>query len=300
MKKIVYAAAAMAMILSAVSCGNGNKKAAAPAEIQWTGTETVETKVANEGAPAYISVEKPQVDLASVPQDKDGFYVLFDGETLNGWRGYGKDNVPSRWTVEDGCIKFTGTGTGEGQTLEGGDLIFAHKFKNFQLELEWKVSKGGNSGIFYLAQEIKEYNADSTTKWAPIYISAPEYQVLDNANHPDALLGVDGNRQSASLYDMIPAKPQNQNPYGEWNTAKIMVYKGTVVHGQNGTNVVEYHLWTPQWTDMLQASKFSQEKWPLAFELLNNCGGENHEGYFGLQDHGDDVWYRNIRIKVLD
>lgn len=300
MKKIVYAAAAMAMILSAVSCGNGNKKAAAPAEIKWTGTETVETKVANEGAPAYISVEKPQVDLASVPQDKDGFYVLFDGETLNGWRGYGKDNVPSRWTVEDGCIKFTGTGTGEGQTLEGGDLIFAHKFKNFQLELEWKVSKGGNSGIFYLAQEIKEYNADSTTKWAPIYISAPEYQVLDNANHPDALLGVDGNRQSASLYDMIPAKPQNQNPYGEWNTAKIMVYKGTVVHGQNGTNVVEYHLWTPQWTDMLQASKFSQEKWPLAFELLNNCGGENHEGYFGLQDHGDDVWYRNIRIKVLD
>ncbi len=300
MKKIVYAAAAAAVVLSAASCGNGNKKAAAPAELQWTGTETVETKVANEGAPAYISVEKPQVDLSSVPQDKDGYYVLFDGETLNGWRGYGKDNVPSRWTIEDGCIKFTGTGTGEGQTLEGGDLIFAHKFKNFQLEMEWKVSKGGNSGIFYLAQEVKQYNADSTTKWSPIYISAPEYQVLDNANHPDALLGVDGNRQSASLYDMIPAKPQNQKPFGEWNTAKIMVYKGTVVHGQNGVNVLEYHLWTPQWTDMLQASKFSQEKWPLAFELLNNCGGENHEGYIGMQDHGDDVWYRNIRIKVLD
>ena len=300
MKKIVYAAASAAIILSAAGCGNGNKKAAAPAELKWTGTETVETKVANEGAPAYINVEKPQVDLSSVPQDKDGYYVIFDGETLNGWRGYGKDDVPTRWTVEDGCIKFTGTGTGEGQTLEGGDLIFAHKFKNFQLEIEWKVSKGGNSGIFYLAQEIKEYNADSTTKWAPIYISAPEYQVLDNANHPDAMLGVDGNRQSASLYDMIPAKPQNQNPFGEWNTAKIMVYKGTVVHGQNGANVVEYHLWTPQWTEMLQASKFSQEKWPLAFELLNNCGGENHEGYIGLQDHGDDVWYRNIRVKVLD
>ena len=300
MKKIVYAAAAAAMILSAVSCGNGNKKAAAPAELKWTGTETVETKVTKEGAPAYISVEKPQVDLSSVPQDKDGYYVIFDGETLNGWRGYGKDNAPSRWTVEDGCIKFSGTGTGEGQTGEGGDLIFAHKFQNFQLELEWKISKGGNSGILYLAQEVKEYNADSTTKWSPIYMSSPEYQVLDNANHPDAMLGIDGNRQSASLYDMIPAKPQNQKPYGEWNTAKIMVYKGTVVHGQNGVNVVEYHLWTPQWTDMLQASKFSQEKWPLAFELLNNCGGENHEGYIGLQDHGDDVWYRNIRVKVLD
>ncbi len=300
MKKIVYATAAVAMMMTAVSCGNGKKKAAAPAELQWTGTETVETKVEKEGAPAYISVEKPQVDLASVPQDKDGYYVIFDGETLNGWRGYGKDNVPSRWTVEDGCIKFTGTGTGEGQTLEGGDLIFAHKFQNFQLELEWKVSKGGNSGILYLAQEVKEYGADGTAKWSPIYISSPEYQVLDNANHPDALLGIDGNRQSASLYDMIPAKPQNQNPFGEWNTAKIMVYKGTVVHGQNGVNVVEYHLWTPQWTDMLQASKFSQEKWPLAFELLNNCGGDNHEGYIGLQDHGDDVWYRNIRVKVLD
>ncbi len=114
------------------------------------------------------------------------------------------------------------------------------------------------------------------------------------------MLGIDGNRQSASLYDMIPAKPQNQNPYGEWNKGKIMVYKGTVVHGQNDANVLEYHLWTQQWTDMLQASKFSQEKWPLAFELLNNCGGENHEGYLGFQDHGDDVWYRNIRVKVLE
>ncbi len=300
MKKITYAAAAALMAMSAVSCGNGNKKAAAPAEIQWTGTETVETKVAKEGAPEYINVEKPQVDLASLPQDKDGYYVIFDGETFNGWRGYGKDNVPSRWTIEDGCIKFSGTGTGEGQTGEGGDIIFAHKFKNFQLECEWKVSKGGNSGILYLAQEIKEVKEDGTAVWAPIYVSAPEYQVLDNANHPDALLGVDGNRQSASLYDMIPAKPQNQNPFGEWNKAKIMVYKGTVVHGQNDANVVEYHLWTQQWTDMLQASKFSKENWPIAFELLNNCGGENHEGYIGFQDHGDDVWYRNIRVKVLD
>ena len=286
MKKTLYTLSVIAMAAAVASCGSKTK---APAEIVFEQGETVETKVANEGAPEYIRVDKPQVDLASVPVDKDGYYVLFDGTSLNGWRGYGKDNVPSRWTVEDGCIKFSGT-----------DLIFARKFKNFILELEWKVSKGGNSGIFYLAQEVKTVREDGSEKYEPIYISSPEYQVLDNANHPDAFLGVDGNRQSASLYDMIPAKPQNSNAFGEWNKAKIMVYKGTVVHGQNDANVVEYHLWTDQWTQMLQASKFSQEKWPLAFELLNNCGGENHEGYFGLQDHGDDVWYRNIRIKVME
>ena len=297
MKKTLYTLSVIAMAAAVASCGSKTK---APAEIVFEQGETVETKVANEGAPEYIRVDKPQVDLASVPVDKDGYYVLFDGTSLNGWRGYGKDNVPSRWTVEDGCIKFSGTGTGEGQTGEGGDLIFARKFKNFILELEWKVSKGGNSGIFYLAQEVKTVREDGSEKYEPIYISSPEYQVLDNANHPDAFLGVDGTRQSASLYDMIPAKPQNSNAFGEWNKAKIMVYKGTVVHGQNDANVVEYHLWTDQWTQMLQASKFSQEKWPLAFELLNNCGGENHEGYFGLQDHGDDVWYRNIRIKVME
>ena len=296
MKKTLYTLSVIAMAAAVASCGSKTK---APAEIVFEQGETVETKVANEGAPEYIRVDKPQVDLASVPVDKDGYYVLFDGTSLNGWRGYGKDNVPSRWTVEDGCIKFSGTGTGEGRTGEGGDLIFARKFKNFILELEWKVSKGGNSGIFYLAQEVKTVREDGSEKYEPIYISSPEYQVLDNANHPDAFLGVDGNRQSASLYDMIPAK-QNSNAFGEWNKAKIMVYKGTVVHGQNDANVVEYHLWTDQWTQMLQASKFSQEKWPLAFELLNNCGGENHEGYFGLQDHGDDVWYRNIRIKVME
>lgn len=280
-------AACAAMVFSMVSCKNGNKK-------------TAETATEEPAAPEYTVVEKEQVDLSQFPQDADGYYVIFDGTSTNGWRGYGKDALPARWSIEDGCLKFTGTGSGEGQTGEGGDVIFAHKFQNFQLELEWKVSKGGNSGIFYLAQEVTTKKEDGTERYEPIYISSPEYQVLDNANHPDAQLGVDGNRQSASLYDMIPAKPQNQNPYGEWNKAKIMVYKGTVVHGQNDANVVEYHLWTQQWTDMLQASKFSQEKWPLAFELLNNCGGENHEGYIGFQDHGDDVWYRNIRVKVLD
>ena len=234
---------------------------------------------------------------AEAPADDANVVVLFDGTSLDGWRGYGKDHVPSRWVIEDGCLKFNGSGGGEAQTGDGGDIIFAaQKFKNFELELEWKVSKGGNSGIFYLAQEVKK--EDGT--YEPIYISAPECQVLDNENHPDARLGKDGNRMSTSLYDMIPAKPQNSKPHGEWNKVKILCYKGTVVHYQNDEPVVEYHLWTPQWTEMLQASKFSEEKWPVAFNLLNNCGGENHEGYIGFQDHGDDVWFRNIKVTILD
>lgn len=223
--------------------------------------------------------------------DDPNVIVLFDGSSTDGWRGYDKTTLPTAWTIEDGCLKINGSGNGEAGAKDGGDIIYDRKFKNFELSFEWKVGKGSNSGVFYLAQEVPG---------EPIYISAPEYQILDNANHPDAKLGVDGNRQSASLYDMIPAKPQNSKPWGEWNTGKIMVYKGTVVHYQNGQNVLEYHLWTPQWKELLDASKFSQDKWPLAYDLLINCGGEEHEGYIGLQDHGDDVWYRNIKIKILD
>mgnify|MGYP000045967071 FL=1 len=291
MKKISFFAASLAIVMTMASCGNQNNKKNEKDAVAETKTEAA--------APAYKTLDKPQVDLSEFPVDKDGYYVIFDGKTLKGWRGYGKDNVPSRWSVDNGAIKFTGSGGGEAQTGEGGDLIFTHKFKNFEVEFEWKVSKGGNSGVFYLAQEVTT-EKDGKTVLEPIYISCPEYQVLDNENHPDAKLGKNGNRQSASLYDMIPAVPQNQKPFGKWNKGKIMVYKGTVVHYQNDENVLEYHLWTPQWTDMLKASKFSPEKWPLAFELLNNCGGKNHEGYFGFQDHGDDVWFRNIRIKVLD
>jgi hypothetical protein len=240
--------------------------------------------------PAYVIVNKPQVSLDDFAKDKDGWITLFDG-TFKGWRGYLKDTVPGRWIIEDGAIKFNGSGGGEAQVNDGGDLIFAKKFKNFELSIDWKVSKGANSGILYLAQEIKGQ---------PIYISAPESQVLDNENHPDAKLGIDGNRQSSSLYDMIAAKPQNSKPFGQWNNTKITVYKGTVIHEQNGKVVLEYHLWTPKWTEMLQACKFNQKDWPLAFELLNNCGGADHEGYIGLQDHGDDVWFKNIKVKITD
>ena len=284
--KTINCLLSIAFIVLLFGCGGNSKKQQenmnAEAEKEITETPAV---------PEYKLLDNPQVDISTYKADKEGYITLFDGKTFTGWRGYDKAEVPSRWIIDNGAIKINGSGTGEGQSKEGGDIIFCHKFKNFELSVDWKVSKGGNSGIFYLAQEVEGQ---------PIYISAPESQVLDNENHPDAKLGVDGNRQSSSLYDMIPAKPQNAKPFGQWNTTKIMVYKGTVVHYQNGENVLEYHLWTPQWTEMLQKSKFSQEKWPLAFELLNNCGGPNHEGYIGFQDHGDDVWFKNIKIKIMD
>lgn len=225
----------------------------------------------------------------SVAKDSKGYMTLFDGKTFTGWRGYGKGHVPARWTIENGCLKFN---AGQG---EGGDIIFAHKFKNFVLEMDWKVSKGANSGIFYLGQEAKSPKGYVE----PIFISAPECQVLDNENHPDAKLGVDGNRKSSSLYDMIPAKPQNANPAGQWNKVKIVVKNGKVTHYQNGVKVLSYKMWGEEWINLLQSSKFAENKWPIAFELLKNCGGDGHKGYFGFQDHGDEVWYRNIRVKAL-
>ncbi|MDR0541195.1 MAG: DUF1080 domain-containing protein [Dysgonamonadaceae bacterium] len=255
--------------------------------------ECTETVFVTADSLTYIEVNYPQAsNWDQAPKDKDGYISLFNGKDFNGWRGYGKDSVPSKWIIEDGAIKINGSGQGEAHTGNGGDIIFVKKFKNFELLFDWKVSANANSGVLYLAREIKG---------EPIWISSPEYQILDNAGHPDAKLGKDGNRQSASLYDMIPADPQNAKPAGEWNQGGILVYKGTVVHKQNGENVAEYHLWTPKWNELIANSKFKPGgDFPLAYGLLTNLGGDEHEGYIGLQDHGDDVWYKNIRIKILE
>lgn len=238
--------------------------------------------------PSVEELKLPRVDIKSFKKDSNGAYILFDGSSLNGWRGYNKDHVPNKWSIEDGALKFSKNPSTD--KPEGGDIVFAHDFKNFEFSFEWKISDSGNSGVFVLAKEIKGQ---------PIYISSPEYQILDNEKHPDAKLGVDGNRKSGSLYDMIPAKPQNAKPVGEWNTSKIVVKGNTIQHFMNGQKVVEYTVRTKEWTDLLQASKFSEEKWPVAFELLNNVGGASKSGLIGFQDHGDDVWYRNIKVKVL-
>jgi hypothetical protein len=212
---------------------------------------------------------------------EDGWVLLFDGKTPEGWRGYKKDHFPNGWQIVDGTIQCIGSGRGEAGNKEGGDIIYDKEFQNFTLSLEWKISEGGNSGIFYLGQEGPDF----------IWKTAPEMQVLDNEKHPDAKLGKDGNRQAGSLYDLIPAKPQNAKPVGEWNQVEITVYKGTVVHKQNGVNVVEYHLWTPEWNELVAGSKFPG--------LNKDWADVATKGYIGLQDHGDDVWFRNIKIKNL-
>ncbi len=229
--------------------------------------------------PKQGDTTKQEEMTATTEGSEEGWTVLFDGTSTAGWRGYGKDKFPEKgWVIEDGSLKCIGSGEGEAGG-QGGDIIYDKKFKDFRLKLEWKISEGGNSGIFYLAEE----NAD------PIWKSAPEMQVLDNAKHPDALLGKDGNRKAGSLYDLIPAVPQNSKPAGEWNEVEIMVYQGTVVHKMNGETVLEYHLGTPDWDKLIAGSKFA--------EFPNF--GKYREGYIGLQDHGNDVWFRNIRILEL-
>ncbi len=227
--------------------------------------------------------ETPEIEKKAMEENEGNkdWIVLFDGTTSEGWRGYKKDHFPEAWKIEDGAIRCIGSGRGEAGSKDGGDIIYDKKFKNFTLSLEWKISEGGNSGIFYLGQEDLDY----------IWKTAPEMQILDNEKHPDAKLGIDGNRKAGSLYDLIAAEPQNSKPVGEWNQVEITVYNGTVVHKQNGVNVVEYHLWTPEWNELVAGSKFPS--------LNKDWADVANEGYIGLQDHGDDVWFKNIKIKEL-
>lgn len=224
--------------------------------------------------------QEEKMNTLTEQETKEGWVLMFDGCTTEGWRGYNKEVFPEKgWKVDDHTLHVMGSGRGEAGG--GGDILFDRKFRNFELSLEWKVSEGGNSGIFYLAREIPG---------EPVWKSAPEMQILDNAKHPDAKLGVDGNRAAGALYDLIPGDFSAVKPAGEWNQVKILVYKGTVVHYVNGTQVLEYHLWTDDWNKMVLNSKFKDYEW-----FLNTA----EEGYIVLQDHGDDVWFRNIKIREL-
>lgn len=212
-------------------------------------------------------------------EKKDGWVLLFDGKGFDGWRKCNDTQMAANWTIENNAMKVGGNTERPGHG-QGGDILFgAKKFSNFELSIDWMIEKAGNSGIFYY---VVEYPGK------PIYFAAPEVQVLDNWNASDNKLT---NHLAGSLYDILPALPQNARPAGEWNTIVIKVKDGKVTHTQNGVKVVEYELWTPEWYDMIAKSKFKD------WEGFKN--GPAKEGYIGLQDHGYDCWFRNIKIREL-
>jgi hypothetical protein len=193
---------------------------------------------------------------------------LLPGGTATGWRGYQKETLPDGWQVVDGALTRVG---------EGGDIVYAaEQFGDFELELEWKIAKNGNSGVFYRATE-------ATTR---IYENATELQVLDNIGHPD-------NRTDLTLagsnYGLYPAPRDGVKPVGEWNTVRVIARGGHVEHWLNGKRVVSYELWSPDWEGRVKGSKFNQ--WPQY--------GRAKRGFIGVQDHGDWVAFRNMRIREL-
>ncbi|QGY42258.1 DUF1080 domain-containing protein [Maribellus comscasis] len=213
-------------------------------------------------------------------EKNDGWVLLFNGKDFDGWRQCNGTEMPANWEIEDNAMKvYTGEGKNPGQGA-GGDILFEDKkFKNFELSIDWKAGKMANSGIFYYVREVPG---------KPIYFAAPEVQVLDNKEATDNKID---SHLAGSLYDMIAADPSTVNPAGEWNTCVIKVDDGEATISMNGTEVVKYTHWTPEWDELVQNSKF--KNFPGFTE------GIAKEGFIGLQDHGYTVWFRNIKIREL-
>ena len=216
----------------------------------------------------------------SKAEQKAGWKLLFDGKTLTGWRGFHSQTTPAGWTTADGCITKPKT-TAENRQ-GGGDLITVDQFENFELSIEWKLEKGGNSGIKYLVSE----NLPPTGRSGVSF----EYQVLDDDNHPDAKMGIAGNRTAGSLYDLIPAvKGKKLNPVGQFNQSRIVVKGNHIEHWLNGVKTVEFDRSSDDYKKHLAESKFKDTK---GF-------GEAKQGHILLQDHSDQVWFRNIKIRTI-
>lgn len=212
------------------------------------------------------SVEARAQDLHA-SQGPGEWRTLFDGETLKGWRNYLGDDTLVGWAVVDGNITRVGS---------GGDIITEDQFANFELEVEWTVSPGGNSGIFFRATEDTDR----------IYHNAPEMQVLDDAEHPD---GTSLLTSAGADYGLHPVPGHVAKPPDEWNSVRIVADGTHVEYWLNGEKVVEYELLSPAWNARVANSKFA--KWPGY--------GRSTRGHIGLQDHGSWVAYRNIRIREL-
>lgn len=221
------------------------------------------------GLTSTALAQKPNTLTAE--EKKAGWTLLFDGKTTAGWHGYGKKDAPAGWRAVDGELTRVGI---------AGDLVTNKVYRNFELAIEWKIAPGGNSGIFYRGVEHPNWARN------PLYYSAPEMQVLDDARHPD---GQSPLTSAGADYGLYPAPRGVVKPAGEWNAARVVVNGNHVEHWLNGTKIVEYELGSADWAERVKKSKFAA--WPAY--------GKAAEGVIGVQDHGDRVAYRNMKIRVL-
>jgi hypothetical protein len=217
---------------------------------------------------------QPVSNFLTPEEVSQGWKLLFDGETFNGWRNFGKDSLTG-WTIDSGCLLALGLGGDH-----ANDIITVNEYENFELSMEWKTSVGGNSGIFF--------NAIEDTAVDAIYEIAPEYQIIDEVSWDGDSL-TEGQKAGA-CYDMYYAKSDKKlMPVGQFNVSKIVINNGHVEHWLNGDKVVEYQMWTAEWDSLKSVRKWKD--YPLY--------GTAHKGHIGLQDHGKKTWFRNIKVRTL-
>lgn len=206
-------------------------------------------------------------------EKKDGWTLLFDGKTTSGWRNYKSNKVTDRWKVSNGELYLD-----KSVTSGGGDIMTEKEYKDYELAVEWKISPCGNSGIIF--------NVVEDDKYENTYHTGPEMQVLDNSCHPDAKIT---KHRAGDLYDLISCSKETVRPAGEWNQVRIVSKNAKMEFWLNGTKVVQFTMHTPEWEAMVAKSKFNTMP---GF-------GKALKGHIALQDHGDAVWFRNIKIREL-
>jgi hypothetical protein len=215
----------------------------------------------------------------SKQEKKVGWVLLFDGKTTNGWHTYGKTTVGDAWKVADGTLFLDASNKAGWQTSGGGDIVTNDAFENYHFKVEWKISPKGNSGIIFNI-------LDDRQKYEHVWHTGMEMQVLDNDGHPDGKIK---SHRAGDLYDLISCSVETVKPVGEWNLAEIIQNNGQLELRLNGVTVVKTTLWDDAWREMIAKSKFRNMP----------DFGTIRKGHIALQDHGDDVWFKNIKIRKL-